>query len=161
MSEQGKAWRDYEDASVYILDQIASHLGLDLERVEGKQHVYGSTDWEIDGKGVKLGDEGFIIIEARRHPKAKQNQEQVGGLAFRISDTGASGGIYVSPLGFQEGAKKVAAATCIHEVKLGPNSTRTEYVLRFLNRVFVGLPLSVKPTMTATAVVRRADGTIK
>ena len=73
----------------------------DLERVEGKQHVYGSlttTDWEIDGKGLKVGDEGFIIIECRRYPKVKQNQEQDGGLAFRISDTGASGGIYVSPL---------------------------------------------------------------
>ncbi len=87
---------------------------------------------EIDGKGVKVGGEGFIIVECRKYSKARQKQEQVAALAFRIIDTHASGAIYVSPLGFQEGARKVAAATRIHEVKLGPDSTRTDYVLRLL-----------------------------
>ncbi len=112
---------------------------------------------EIDGKGVKAGNEGFIIIECRRYPKDRQNQEQVGGLAFRIIDTGASGGIYVSPLGFQEGAKKVAAATGIHEVKLGPDSTRTDYVLRFLNKVFIGMSDVAAATDHLTVI--RSDGT--
>jgi hypothetical protein len=39
---------------------------LGLERVEGKQKLVGNrsgTQWEVEGKGVKLGDEGFVIIE--------------------------------------------------------------------------------------------------
>lgn len=110
-------WETYEEVAVYILDQIASNLGL--ERVEGKQHVYGSrssTNWEIDGRGVNIDGEGFVIIECRRYTTSKQNQERVGGLAYRIIDTGASGGILVSPLGFQEGAKKIAAAEGIQEI---------------------------------------------
>jgi hypothetical protein len=111
MTGPPKPWETYEEVAVYILNRIASELGLDLQRVEGKQNVYGlvtTTDWEIDGKGVKVGDEGFIIIECRRYPKSKQKQGQVGELAVRSLDTRASGGIYVSPLGFQEGAAKVA-----------------------------------------------------
>jgi hypothetical protein len=58
MTDRPQTWQSYEEVAVHILDQIASELGLD--RVESKQHVYGSrsgTDWEIDGKGVKVGDE--------------------------------------------------------------------------------------------------------
>ena len=53
MAGEEKEWKTYEEVAVYLLNQIASELGL--ERVEGKQDVYGShslTMWEIDGKGV-------------------------------------------------------------------------------------------------------------
>ena len=160
VAAQGKAWVSYEEVAVYLLDQVASELGL--EHVEGKQDVYGSrtlTNWEIDGKGVKVGGEGFVIIECRRYTTSKQHKESVAGLAYRIMDTRASGGILVSPLGFQEGAKKVAAAEGIQEVFMDANSTRTDYMLRFLNRVFVGASDTVKITATATLTVIRADGT--
>ncbi len=45
----------------------------------------------------------------------------------------------VSPFGVQEGAAKVAAAENIQVVELDENSTTTEYVLRFLNKVMVGV----------------------
>ena len=58
-----------------------------------------------------LGNEGFLVIESRRYPKSRLNQEQAAGLAFRMEEFfGASGGILVSPLGFQEGGKKLAEA---------------------------------------------------
>lgn len=46
----------------------------------------GATDWEIDAKGVKIGGEGFVIIECRRNTTRKQSQGKVGELAFRIID---------------------------------------------------------------------------
>jgi restriction endonuclease len=134
-----KEWKTYEEVAVYLLNQIASELGL--ERVEGKQDVYGSrslTKWEIDGKGVEADGEGFVIIECRRYTTSKQNQEKVAALAYRIKDAGANRGILVSPLGFQEGANKVAAAEGIVEVLMDANSTHADYMLRFLNKVFVG-----------------------
>jgi hypothetical protein len=153
MTDQPQTWKTYEQVAVHILNQIAEHLGL--ERVEDKQDVYGSrsgTDWEIDGKGVKVGDEGFVVIEARRYTNSRQRQSQVAALAYCISDTGASGGIVVSPLGFQEGAKKIAAAENIQELFMRPDSTRTDYMLSFLNKVFVGMSDTAGVTETLTVV---------
>ena len=41
MVAQGEAWETYEEVAVYLLDQIASELGL--ERVEGKQDALRFT----------------------------------------------------------------------------------------------------------------------
>jgi hypothetical protein len=60
-------------------------------------------------------------------------------IAYRIIDTGAKGGIVVSPLGLQEGAQKIAKAENVVSVRLGENSTTKDYVLGFLNQVFLGL----------------------
>jgi 2-polyprenyl-3-methyl-5-hydroxy-6-metoxy-1,4-benzoquinol methylase len=160
MAAGGTTWESYEQVAVHLLNQVASELGL--ERVEGKQNAYGSrslTNWEIDGKGVKVGDEGFLIIECRRYTTSKQDQERVASLAYRILDTGAAGGILVSPLGFQEGAKKVASAEGVQDVLMDANSTRTDYMLRFLNKVFLGASASLTVTSTLTATIIRADGT--
>jgi hypothetical protein len=160
MTAKDKAWENYEEVAVYLLDRIAAELGL--EHVEGKQGLYGSrsgTEWEIDGKGVKVGGEGFVVIECRRYTKQRQNQEKVAALAYRIMDMGASGGIMVSPLGLQEGAKKVAAAEGIQEILMDANSTRTDYVLKFLNNIFAGVSATLKLSATVTATVIRADGT--
>jgi hypothetical protein len=160
VAEEDKEWETYEEVAVYLLDQIASELGL--ERVEGKQDVYGShslTRWRIDGKGVKVDGEAFVIIECRRYTKDRQSQEQVGGLAYRILDTGASGGILVSPLGLQKGGRLVAAAEGIQAVLMDENSTRTDYVLQFLNRIFAGVALKGEGNLTAKPTVLRPDGT--
>ncbi len=156
-------WEVYEEVAIHILDQIALQLDLDLERVEGKQHIYGfrsSTSWEIDGKGVLVDGEGFVIIECRRHTTSKQNQERVAALAYRIIDAGATGGILVSPLGFQEGARKVAAAEGIHEIFLDQNSTRTNYIAKFLENIFLGISITLPPlAVSGTVEVTPADGT--
>ena len=122
-----------------MLEQFASYFGLGC--VEGKQLVPGAsrTSWEIEGRGIKINDEGIVLIECRRHTKSKLSQEQLGGLAFRIKDTGAKGGIIVSPLALQKGAKLVAAHANITHVILTAESTTTEYVMKFLNKIFVGL----------------------
>ncbi len=132
-------WQCYEDVATYLLNQCAQEFGL--SKVEGKQTVPGlrsSTEWEIDAKGVSEGSEGFVIIEYRRYTTSKQNQERIASLAYRIVDTGAQGGIIVSPLGLQEGAEKVARAERIVNVKLNPDSTPHEFAMQFLNKIFIG-----------------------
>jgi hypothetical protein len=140
-------WESYEQVAIYLLNQIADKLGL--QRVEGEQILPGNrsgTEWEVEGRGVKFGDEGFVILECRRYTTSKQKQEQVGGLAYRIMDTGAVGGIIVSPLGLQKGAAKIATAENIQTVYMDAKSTRTEYILRFLSDIFVGLSDTVNLT---------------
>jgi hypothetical protein len=133
-----KEWRTYEQVAQHLLEQFASYFGLG--RVEGKQLLPGAsgTNWEIEAKGIKIDDEGIVVIECRRYTKSKLSQKQLGGLAFRIKDTGAQGGIIVSPLELQKGAKLIAAHENITHVTLAPESTTTEYVMKFLNKISVG-----------------------
>jgi hypothetical protein len=138
MSQQS-TWRTYEEVAGYLLGQLATYFRLGT--VEGKQLVAGrsGTSWEIDAKGVKENAQGFVVIECRRYTSQGLSQEHLAGLAFRIQDTGAAGGIVVSPLPLQSGARKIATSANIHEVQLSAESSTTDYVLQFLNRVFIGL----------------------
>jgi len=72
-------------------------------------------------------------------------QEQMGGLAYRIIDSGAKGGFLVSPLGLQEGAKMIADAENINEVLLGPDSTTIDHVITFLNKTLVSKSIQIIP----------------
>lgn len=154
-----KAWQSYEEVAQHLLNRFAEYF--ELGRVEGKQIVAGNSgaEWEIDAKGVSDGGEAFLIIECRRYTKSRLKQESVAALAFRIQDTGAKGGIVVSPLEPQSGAKKVAAFANIKHVTLDPQSTTSDYVLRFLNQVFVGLSASVTVTESVHIQVIR-DGEV-
>ena len=134
-----KTWKSYEEVAQYLLNQFAEHF--QLGRVEGKQIVSGEsgTEWEIDAKGIKSDGVGFIIVECRRYTKSRLNQESMASLAFRIQDTGAQGGIVVSPLKLQSGAEKVATYSNVQHVTLDPKSTTSDYIMRFLNQIFVGV----------------------
>jgi hypothetical protein len=142
MSQQ-TPWRSYEEVAQHLIGQIAEHFGLGS--VEGKQIVPGAsgTCWEIDAKGVRKNDEGFVIIECRRYTKRGVPQREVGGLAYSIQDTGAVGGIIVSPLPLQFGAKIVAESEGIHHVQLSADSTTSDFVLRFLERTLHGVSLKL------------------
>jgi hypothetical protein len=90
-------WKTYEEVAKYLLNQMADKFGL--SHVEGKQKIVGKrsgTEWEIEAKGVNLSDGTFVIVECRRYTTSKQCQEKLGGLAYRILDTGAAGGIHYS-----------------------------------------------------------------
>ncbi len=133
-----KKWESYEQVAQHILNEMADQFGL--EKVEGKQDVLGSktgTSYEIDAKGIALGGEGFILIECRCHTTSKQKQEHIAALAYKISDSKAIGGIIVSPLGLQQGAEKIARAENIVSVILNDKSTTKNYILKFLNKVFL------------------------
>jgi hypothetical protein len=149
-------WKSYEEVATYLLNQFAKEFNLD--RVEPKQKVKGlrsGTEWTIDAKGVRNNNEGFVIVECRRYSLAKQNQEKIGGLAYRIIDTGAVGGIIVSPLGIQEGAAKIAAAEHISNVQLDIKSTPTEFSLQFLKKIMIGMEEKANATDSCSAELLR------
>lgn len=140
-----KKWETYEEVAQYLLSKFKSEF--DLENVQEKQNVKGiksGTNYEIDAKGVKNNNEGIVIIECRRYTKSKQNQEKLCALAYRIYDTNAEGGIIVSPLGLQKGAKKIAEAENIMSVKLNKDCSIDNYILQFLNKVMFGISASCR-----------------
>lgn len=135
-----KKWESYEEVASYLLNSFAEHFGLG--KVEGKQVVPGEsgTDWTIDAKGYSENGEAFVIIECKRKTSRKVNQETMGGLGYRIRDTGAAGGIFVTPLGYQVGAEKVAKHTRIEMVRLNKDCTTSDFILQFLNTIAIGIP---------------------
>jgi len=148
-------WQSYEEVATFLLNELASELGLD--RVEGKQRLPGlrsGTSWVIDGKGVRAGNEALIIVECRRHTTSRQKQEHLGALSYRILDTGAAGGIIVTPLGLQDGAAKIASAEGITPVLLSADATRTDYILGFLKKLFAGVSDRVTVTEKVLVVER-------
>lgn len=134
-----KSWEKYEKIATYLLNLFAKNFGL--SRVESKQIIKGQsgTNWEIDAKGVREGDKGFIIIECRRYSTSKQSQGKIASLAYCIIDSGADGGIIVSPLELQKGAEKIAHAENIIQVILDVNSTPADFGMKFLDKILVGM----------------------
>ena len=148
-------WKTYQDVAIYLLNEMAA--AFDLERVEGPQSLLGlrsGTSYCVDGKGIRIGNGAVIIIECRRRTTSRQSQEAVGAIAYRILDTGAVGGIVVSPLGLQEGGEKVARAEKIIDVHLDENSTTTEYLMAFLNKVFAAATDNLMLHERASVVTR-------
>lgn len=134
-----RTWQSYEEVAAYLLNQVAHELGL--ERIEGKQRASGQrseADWEIDAVGFHAGSESIVLIECKRFPRKKISRGIIADLAYRIIDTGASGGIIVSPLGLQEGAARVAEAEGIISVQLNADASPSEYMMRFLNQLRFG-----------------------
>jgi len=152
------SWEKYEEAARSLLGQIGKRFGL--EEVQGKQVVSGESgaSWEIDGRGIKIGGDGFVIIECRRYTTSKLKQEDIGAIAFRIKDTGADGAIVVTPIGLQAGAEKIATHAHIVTVRLTPESDALNYVMSFLNEIFVGLSETITITDTVDIKIIRANG---
>jgi len=131
-------WKNYEEVATHLLDRFADEWQFD--RFEKKQKIAGLTTgatWEIDAKGCRDEDGGFMIVECRNY-KSKIKQEAIAGIAFRIHDTGALGAIIVTPIGLQAGAKKVADATNVFSVILTPDSTPENFAICFLNKFRAG-----------------------
>jgi hypothetical protein len=134
---------DYERVAAELLENFSHEFGL--SKVEGKQRLSGhksGTKWEIDAKGILREGIGFVVIECRRYPGKRLDQESIAAVAYRIDDLGASGGIVVSPLELQKGAKLVADEGKIVHVRLNQDCTTTSYVMEFIGKLFVGAEIS-------------------
>jgi hypothetical protein len=141
-------WLSYEELAAYLLNRLAKEFGL--QSVEGRQKVQGKrsgTSWVIDAKGITEGGQGFFIVECKCYPDRRLNQEMAGGLAYRILDSGADGAILVSPMGFQEGATKIAGAERILSVQLSENCTPTDFAVQFLNKIYMGMRVVAKASV--------------
>jgi len=157
-----KVWKNYEEVGTFLINKMAEEF--DLKIVENKQKLVGkisATKWEIDAKGILKNEKAFIVIEFRRYTTKRISQEDVAGLAYRIEDLCAKGGILVSPLGLQEGAKKIAKSSNIVEVKMDENCTIYDYILIFLNKIKVGCHGELNFKSSLKAKIIKANGTVE
>ena len=134
-----KNWKVYECTAEKILKQLAVYF--DLKEIIGKEKISGSsgTDWEIDVLAISNLSEKYVLIECRL-TKARQTQEKMGALAFKLQDTGAKSGIIVTPNPLQKGAALVANANNITHFKLSSHSTPNNFFAESLGKLFLGVP---------------------
>lgn len=152
-----KTWKTYEEVAAYVLNQCAADFGLG--RFDGKQVVSGGSgaDWEVDARGWSKDGSTFVIVECKKHTGTGISQGITGSLAYVIKDTGASGGFLVSPAGLQSGAKKVAAAEGIHEIKLDPKSTTSAYFGEWLDKIRAGFTDTVNVSISEHLSIKAID----
>ena len=149
MGEELAAWATYEDVATYLLHQMAAEFGL--QHVEGKQKARGkATNWEIEVNGSAVNGALFLVVACRWHKTPHLSQAAMGGLAYRIEETGAQGGIVVRRLGLQEGAEHIAAADSMQTVHLDANHPGTDDLLTLLHQLRSVLAASVPETMPIT-----------
>ena len=136
MTEHSQKWETYEQVARKVVSDL--HRELDAVDITGKQKLQGESGatWEIDGKATSGVSDGFFVVEARRHITSGQKQEHMAALAYRIKDLGGIGGIIVSPLPLQRGAKLIAEHEHIAELRLAPDSTTENYIAQFLAQTF-------------------------
>jgi hypothetical protein len=150
-------WKSYEQIAIMVLNQCANEFGL--SRIDGKQDVAGKsgTQWEVDARGWAKGDTAHFLVECKKHENAAISQAITASLAYQIHDTDAKGGFLVSPNGLQSGAKLVAAANNIHEIKLDAKSSTAAYFGEWLGTLRVGFNEEVNLQVSEHLLIKVID----
>jgi hypothetical protein len=150
-------WRTYEEIATLVLNQCAAEFGI--ERVEGKQDVVGKsgTTWEVDARAWTAGNASHLLVECKKHENTGISQAITSQLGWQILDTDAEGGFLVSPNGLQSGAKFVAAAANIREIKLDPRSTPSAWFGEWLGKLRAGFTDEVNVNVSEHLLIKKID----
>ena len=122
MGEEVADCATYEEVAAVLLHQMAAEFGV--PRGDGRQTARGKApNWEIEVNGSAVNGAMFLVVACRWHKTPHLSQAAMGGLAYRIEETGAQGGIVVRRLGVQDGDAHIAAAATMQTVHLDANQT--------------------------------------
>lgn len=151
------SWKTYEEIAALVLNHCAAEFGI--ERVEGKQKVAAKSGatFEVDARAWTAGNAAHLLVECKKHENTGISQAITSALAWQILDTDADGGFLVSPNGLQAGAKFVAAAAHIHEVKLDPASTASAWFGEWLGKLRAGFTDEINMSASEHLVIKLID----
>lgn len=151
------SWKTYEEIAALVLNQCAAEFGI--KRVEGKQKVAAKSGatFEVDARAWTAGNAAHLLVECKKHENTGISQAITSALAWQILDTDAEGGFLVSPNGLQAGAKFVAAAANIHEIKLDPASTASAWFGEWLGKLRAGFTDEVNVGASEHLVIKAID----
>ncbi|OBQ17652.1 MAG: hypothetical protein AN488_18305 [Anabaena sp. WA113] len=135
-----KKWETYEEVTRQLLQDIKYYLGI--SHVESKQKIQGQsgTKWEVDVIAYDNNTGKTILVECKNW-KSTVSQETLGGFGYRIKNTDSEGGIIVTRIGLQKGAKKVAEYEKITVITLtiGITDYDDDYIAKLSNQIFIKL----------------------
>jgi hypothetical protein len=116
--------------------------------------------WDIEVVGYRRGTRRLILFEVKLRTRNVE-PETAGGLAYRIEDTGAEKGYFVTALdkGLSKGAEEIANYERIGHIQLSRDSTPDDYIMKCADNLFIGLSETIRLTDEVTAVIVRKNGT--
>ena len=98
-----------------------------------------------------------LLVECKSTRTRASVKPSLANWVWQILDTDADGGFLVSPNGLQAGAKLVAAAADIHEIKLDPRSAPSAWFGEWLGKVGAGFADEVKVGVSEHVLIKRID----
>jgi len=121
-------WETYEQVAHGFAELNKAYFRLHSvirnPKLTGKQT---GTTWSVDLAGHRQEDDGLVLVECKWRDNARVKQIEMAGLVYVMWDTGARGGIYVTTVGFQRGAARIAEAHGIRMVNLKSGDSEDTY----------------------------------
>jgi hypothetical protein len=154
-SDKPQTWKSYEDAVRAIISQHREFFGLEfIEPTSGKVEGKSGYSWNIEIIGYTSDNRKIVLFEVRRKTTRNIEPKEAGELAYRIEDTGAEKGYFVTPLEtrLSSGAYKIANSEEIEHIQVSINSTPDNHLMRYLNNTFLKIAeqLGLKEAWTLT-----------
>jgi hypothetical protein len=137
-SNKGKLWKNYEDAVRAIINQHRRVFGvITVDPAPSKITGNSGHEWDIEITAYTSAKRKDVLVEVRRVNRNIEPAE-AAELAFRVKDTRASKGYFVTPLGrrLSRGAKKIAQYHQIGHIEVSDDATAQNYILKCLNFVY-------------------------
>lgn len=167
-------WKNYEDAVREIMRRYKKRFSIeDVDPKSGKVSGDSGYEWNIEitassspkTKGAMR--EKDVLVEVRRINRNLKPAE-VGELVFRVEDTGAKKGYFVTPLGrgFSKGARKIAGHRNIGHIQVSDTASAEDYIIQYLEKEFVGAADNIGKVIAQTKdtsrfMVRDAEANLK
>ena len=155
------SWKRFEDAARAIINHHKAHFEIE-EMASGQAMVQGASGhiWSIEGLGYSLDGRKQVLFECRKRTRNIE-PEQAGGFVFRIQDTGAKKGYFITIMNRKlgKGAKKIAEAHGVGLIQLNAEATLENYLMKHANKFFLGDTITISESISVT--IRRSDGTIE
>jgi hypothetical protein len=144
------AYATYEDVAHSFFCDCKDTFGFDVVERKAVLTSKSGNTYKIEVLGRRVAEGADIIIECKHYgPKSQIDQEMVGGLAYRVQNTGADGAFIVTTHELQSGAQRVADFEQITVFIIGPDATIDDYgvvreIAQGLSRYFLKLQAEIK-----------------
>jgi hypothetical protein len=146
MAQREASWGSFKDAVRAIIERHKDFFGLrSVEPETGAAFGKSGYTWDIEIVGYTKNEHKLVLFECRRKTTRNLPPDDADELAYRIEDTGADKGFFVTTLGrgLSEGVKASADHEAIGHIQVSADATPEQYVMRHLNQVFAGLTTTV------------------
>jgi hypothetical protein len=157
-------WRSFEDAVRYIVSQHRDFFGLESVEPQPATAIEKcGRSFDIEVIGYQEGTLKMVYFECRRKTTRNIAPDEAEALAYKIQQSDAGGGYFVTPLGtaLSRGATLVANYEQIGHIQVSANATPEQYVMQCINQIFTMITTRVGVRTGGTYQVIGPDGKVK
>lgn len=125
-------WKRFEDAARELIKLHQDFFGLaSVEPTEAKVTGSSGYEWNIEIVAHQEHSFGLVLFECRQK-RRNITPAEAAELAYRVLDTGAERGYFITPIGkkLSSGATTIAAHEGIEQIQIADYSTTQNYMMQ-------------------------------